>query len=397
MPRADLIAYPGSIPSLTDIDAISAIADPVIRNLRITQCYHELSEALAARLGLAANWCTFATWASKQAGQTIRKEDLKRLLEIRLSQEAAPAQAAAHLADVAELAGAQQAAALQRRALNPRNFSSAIERASEAVGRGNKKVFDEIGREFARFIGACLQDEQLDSDSMIRFCEVLRPGDPPEGQQYLRQAFSHYYAAMFDADAKARAELILLANIEIGFHEQTRLQPEIAEALDAGLISSMEFTRRLLAAIFPYKGWPALVNLGLRRLMGRPNALDRAIKGLLDTTRAFLRQTLTEFMMTLNLSRGVQLRLGEDLQVDFPPSLRQIENLELQSLLQKVDPTPNNLAGSGARDWANLPDRLHFIVDLFRCYQENEDLLDQPFTADQVTLIKAGKIPEGRL
>jgi hypothetical protein len=32
--------------------------------------------AMTKRLGPCANWCTFATWASRQAGQTIRGEDL---------------------------------------------------------------------------------------------------------------------------------------------------------------------------------------------------------------------------------------------------------------------------------------------------------------------------------
>lgn len=395
MNKNDYLKYPN--PSLAEINEISAIVNPVLRNLRITQCYDELSAVFASRINLGANWCTFATWASKQAGQTIRKEDLKRLLEIRFSMEAAPAQAAAQFAQAAGPASAQQAAALQRQALSPGNFTSALDLASDAVGRGNKKVFDEIGREFARFFLACLQDERPDIEKIAGFCAALRPGDPPEGQQYLRQAFSHYYAAMFEADAKARAELLLLANIEVGFHEQTRLQPEIAEALDAGLISTVEFTRRLLAGIFPYKGWPALAQLGIRRLLGRPNALDRAIDGLLAATRTLLREMLTELMMTLNLPGGVQLRLGEDLQADFPISLQQIANPDLKSLLEKVDPTPDSLAGSGARDWANLPDRLHFIVDLFRSSQEDDNLLDQPFSPDQVTLIKAGKIPAGRL
>ena len=70
-----------SIPTVVDVDRITTVSDPVIRNLQITQCYHELSAALPGRTGLSANWCTFATWASKQAGQTIRKEDLARLLE----------------------------------------------------------------------------------------------------------------------------------------------------------------------------------------------------------------------------------------------------------------------------------------------------------------------------
>ena len=57
--------------SVTEVATIGAIDDPVIRNLRITQCYHELSAAIAERASPGANWCTFATWPSRQAGQTI--------------------------------------------------------------------------------------------------------------------------------------------------------------------------------------------------------------------------------------------------------------------------------------------------------------------------------------
>ena len=63
--------------SLVDeVKRIASITDPVIRNLRITECYHRLSLAIQKRTGPGANWCTFATWASRQAGNTIRGEDL---------------------------------------------------------------------------------------------------------------------------------------------------------------------------------------------------------------------------------------------------------------------------------------------------------------------------------
>src|SRR5688572_30222722 len=65
-------------PTVSEVDAISSIADPVLRNLRITQCYHELSGAIVTRVAPGANWCTFATWASRQAGQTIRGEDFEQ-------------------------------------------------------------------------------------------------------------------------------------------------------------------------------------------------------------------------------------------------------------------------------------------------------------------------------
>src|SRR5207247_11461508 len=67
---------PHRAPSVEDVLRIAAIANPVIRNLEITHCYSRLATAFAARGGEGANWCTYATWASRQAGRTIRGEDL---------------------------------------------------------------------------------------------------------------------------------------------------------------------------------------------------------------------------------------------------------------------------------------------------------------------------------
>ena len=72
-----------------EVERIGKIENPVLRNLLITQCYHDLSSAFSSSSPRTANWCTFATWASRQAGQTIRKEDLQRRLqtELQLNQE----------------------------------------------------------------------------------------------------------------------------------------------------------------------------------------------------------------------------------------------------------------------------------------------------------------------
>src|SRR6476660_5043129 len=96
------------IPTVADVDRISSILDPVIRNLQITQCYHELSAAMAERTGLNANWCTFATWASKQAGQTIRKEDLERMFASALGSGPATAEVVRRVASAARLVGAKR-------------------------------------------------------------------------------------------------------------------------------------------------------------------------------------------------------------------------------------------------------------------------------------------------
>src|SRR5574341_641574 len=67
---------PEPYPTPREVIEIAAIRDRIIRNLRITECYHRLSLAMTARTGACANWCTFATWASRQAGSTIRAEAL---------------------------------------------------------------------------------------------------------------------------------------------------------------------------------------------------------------------------------------------------------------------------------------------------------------------------------
>ncbi len=202
-------------PTVADVERIAALDDPVQRNLQITQCYCELSRHFAARTGGGpANWCTFATWASKQAGQTIRKEDLRRAFE-RLFRGSPGAQGAdnAALAAVADLSarrGPERVPDALRQALLP---DCAFERASDAVARGNRKVFEEIGHEFARFLALPVADGGIDPTELVSFREGLRPGDPPDGQDYLRQAFTAYASAFRESDPKVRAELTLLANM----------------------------------------------------------------------------------------------------------------------------------------------------------------------------------------
>lgn len=258
---------------------------------------------------------------------------------------------------------------------------AAMNRASAAVARGNRKVFAEIAREFARFTEACLEDVAFDAENIARFCDALKPGGPPDGQVYLKQAFRRYYQAMFEPDPKKKAELILLANLEIGFHEQTRLQPEIAEALEASVIDPIQFKDKLLSTLFPNQSWVSRVGGLFTAFFNMPTPLDRAIGAFTTLARQRIRLFLTAHLMELGFPKGVRLHLGRDLKANFPASLRQLTNPELSALLKKIDPTPDSPQESGARDWASLPDRLHFIADLFRCYQEAPELLSPPFEA----------------
>ena len=387
-----------AIPTISEVERIAALSDPVMRNLQITQCYHQLALGLAERTGWRANWCSFATWASKQAGQTIRKEDLARTLEVALGSQEATVHAAQVIAAVTQRIGAKLGVDEIMRAIwKAMDPEAAFSRSSDAVARGNLKVFAEIGREFARFYATCLDDPVNEAEKIARFCEQLSPGEPPEEQRYLRQAFQHYYQALFEDDEKRRIELLLLANLEIGFHEQTRLQPEINEALVAPIISPQEFGRNLINALRPDGGWLTELIWFLMRLFGRLADIDAAIEAVVAEAQREAQFIVTETMMTIELPGEDRLRLGDDLTGGFPATLRQITNPDLLALLAQIDPTPDSQRESGAEFWGDLSDRLHFIADMFRSYETSNELFEPPFNAEQTAALKAGSLPAGRL
>jgi hypothetical protein len=380
-------------PPLDEIDRIARLGDPILRNLQITQCYYEISRSAAGLIGHSANWCTFATWASKQAGQTIRQEDLIRAFEERfyLSDEisAAVEGIAGHLRRIGAKLHAEVPRQAILRAINP---AAAFARASDAVARGNRKVFEEIGREFARFLDFFGQQTHLDPEKTGRFCAGLRAGEPPEGQRLLSQAFTSYWAARFQT-GQDKAELILLANLSAGFHEQIRLQPEIAEALNAALDSAVELKRNLMTVLLP----DFYVRARAKVLRGQTLYLDAAVARLIGEVNRLIRETITDHLMTLHLGGTEMLRLGRDLQGAFPQQLEQIRNSRLREVLERVDSTLNSLDQTGAKDWADFADRMHFIADFFRVYQERQQLFEAPYTTEQVELLKSGALPGGRL
>lgn len=383
-----------TVPSLADIDAIGACPHPVLHNLRITQAYHDLSAAMARRMGSAANWCTFATWASKQAGQSIRGDDLGRKIEETFARSKPVQLAVARIRDLRRAAGRavddRAALAAIREACAP---LLTVGRVSAAVARGNKKVFDEIGREFARFLGVTTNPE-TDPAAVEAFCAGLRPGDPPAGQRLLAAAFRDYDRAPALTDAKARAERMLLADLRIGLHEQTRLQPEIEEALNAPLPDPGELRRRLVEALL--HGAHERPSESLTRSPLWRSALDEVAGHLAERLRPLVRAVVTEELMTLALPETT-LRLGSDLTGSFPARLTTIADGELRELLEGVDPTRDTLRGSGTADWAALPERVHFIADLFRLYLETPSLFRPPFTPEQRGAIAKGLTPDGPL
>lgn len=389
---------PGQIiPTVNEIETIAAIHEPVLRNLLITQCYSDISNAFAQWGGSRANWCSFATWASKQAGQTIRKEDLKQTMRLLIQRDPEIGNMLNIIATLAKAAGATVSFEELKKSTAGILVSTAVTRASEAVSRGNKKVFEEIAPVFSRFLMTCGGDETFIQSHIDDLCSGLRPGDPPGGQGYLHDAFRNYYIAKFETDPIKKAELYLLANLQIGFHEQTRLQPEIAASLHAALPDADQLKTRIIDELFAGTGFWKHAQVFLYLLTGRHNRLKNRVDELVKKAQQPVHRLLTIHLMTLTIPPQKVLRLGKDLQVQYPDILLRLTNPDLLALLKRIDPTPDSLIGTGTSDWADLNDRLHFISDLFRCYQETIDLFDPPFTPAQVAELKKGIIPAGNL
>ena len=306
-----------------DVQRIVAIADPAIRNLEITYSYSRMAAAVADRGTAGANWCTFATWASRQAGRTIRGEDLVDRLEGELGRDAE------WLHPIRSLTRWLLRRGWLRRLHTPLD---AFLRASDAVARGNLKVFEEIGLVFARW---------LDAGAV--------PSEPP----LLRQAFARYAAS-------GAPEAIMLANLEIGLHEQTRLQPEIVEAMEAAVAPKRR--QRWLA-------WP--VQRELTKLS---------------------RELITETLMVLTLP-GIVLALSRNLDVALAPAT----DADLLALLARYEPVPPAVDDCGAKDWSVLDQRMHYIAHLFRAYHTDESLSSPPFTPAQIERFRAGEMPDGEL
>lgn len=373
-------------PDTAEVKAIVAIEDAVIRNLRITECYARLSAALRAQVGEGANWCTFATWASRQAGCTIRGEDLGD----RLSDLARGGWTLRH--PVRSL----WRALLRRGLFNPRTRLGrivraihspfdAFERASEAVAIGNRRVFEEIGYEMARYLETCGDDPSADSPRFALFLNALDPGPPPDGQDWLRRAFLHYQEQRTEPRPPRRAQLMLLANLEIGFHEQTRLQPEIQRAMEAAPDTVEDLKSRLLV-LLP-GGW--LAGLLLRPVAALAQIYRRF-------ARELTRRIITEALMLLRMPDGV-LSLGMNLDVPVPLVFAALDEPGLMDLVRSVERTAGACDDCGAEDWADLHQRMHYIFHLFRAVHERPALFEAPFSPEQVETLRTGRIPAGRL
>jgi hypothetical protein len=366
-------------PTISDVQRIAAMDDPVLRNQQITHCYHQLSNALTLRFGRVANWCTFAVWASRQAGVTIRGEDLRNKIEAEINRHRDLTETIARIVNVVVAKHPLDPDSLDTQIRSHAAMRGALQRASEAVAVGNLKVFAEIGHEFARFLAEFPDAASCTPGNIATFVQQLRPGDTVDGQQHLREAFTQYCHALNTSDDVQRAQAMLLANLLVGYHEQRRLQDQIRGALDCARPDLEEMRKRILKAVLP--GWWRRIRHYVMKLIGLKPPLDVLLDDLVNQISRIIREVATEEMMELRLPDRT-LRLGSDLREDYPPALQHPAYQPLVDFMRIAD--QHGTFEHGLQDWSDFTYRMHYISHLFRSFQEDEKLLQPPFAEGQI-------------
>lgn len=368
---------------ISDIDAIVGLdRDPVLRNLLITQSYHDLSIGMSWLLGPEnANWCTFATWASRTAGGFVRDEEVPAHLRFVIEHDPSYVDAKARLG---RLGFAFDRDCLLRL---PGEIVGVV---SAQITLGNLKVYAELGPLFALMIRAFRQNGADATDPLASVLATLTEGPTDEGgQTLLRQGVTNYFQAIHESDDRKKAELILLANGQVGLHEQIRLQPYIADSLAAPVASSVnDVTAALLRPL-------------ARPLRPRAEPLvDAILQPLIAVLARRWNEVATRELMTLKVP-GATLHLGSPLPplADgslCPAVLQAIEAPDLQAMLKSYDCLSID-AGASTRNWVVLAERMKYILNLFRSRQTAHDFFQQPFSDQQRAAILDHRVPPGPL
>ncbi len=380
-------------PPLTVEEAavVAALRDPVIRNLKITQGYHDLKIALTRVFGEKnVTWCAYATWASKTAGSFIRAEEVPGLVREYLAR-------ADHVTDGVARTNTELGS------VHPEGEDRSLLPHRHDRGGDERRHSRHRPREHARLPGArpdlCAVARDLRAarrgvrhagDRRVRGAAHAGPGGA-RGQDLLVQAFRAYYEAMYEKDDAKKAQQMFLANALVGYHEQVRLQQPIVSSLNAPLVDVFLNNAKAVAK----KDLPHLLHGAVE------GVVEKELRPLAKKVEEAWHEVSTRWLMTLSLPRVV-LTLGKDVPgvteaEMFPEELREATYGPLVDVLAKLDRTPNTLHGSGARDWGEVGDRMNYIVDLFRSRQQDPSLYEPPFTEEQVVMIREGVVPGGKL
>jgi hypothetical protein len=366
--------------SEADVLAVAAEDDDVLRNLRITQTYHQLSNDIIGLIGdRDANWCAFATWASRSVGDTMRLEVIPAFIDLTVGQ--------LPLFDRVLVGVEEHLREARLRLLRPvrdgkeHRLRDLLQYVCHQLGDGNRIVFLEVGIHWTRFTASFAGGPN--DEGLAKFVPTV-VNDAGQPLEHLQNAFVAYHEAMREPDLKRRAEYVLAANCLIGSWEQARLQDFITNAVEAPVAELVEeLVREPLDHLVPHAQTHRILERGISR-----------VQELLEDV---WRDLATEGVMVCQLP-DADIALGRDLSpwrhgLFFPSDLQTLSLPDVIDVWGRYNRADANGRHSAASDWLVYADRMNFIVNLFRSRQQDPVLIRCPFTDEQLRMVADGQVP----
>ena len=328
--------------TLEECAAVVAIADAEALDAGIRRLYHRMAADLTVILGAQdANWFAFASRSSTCVGLPSR-DDLPVL----------PVSGRA----IGSLLPDAFVARLQRwRPIE--HAGAALDRMNARVAEGVRGLVAEIVPAFVQLIAECAEEPVGGRARTTPLPAAPAPQPAHPRDDLLAEAVRNYNEAAAEPDERVRAELVLLGTTKLALFEQQRLERLVSEAIDETVAD----------------------------LLSPAGGLTGVSRWLLSGQRA--RGFVSRLARRLVWSRLVRIRLpdgslrrGDDLprgsaRRPLAGPLAALRNDELAALVTRFG------RGRGTRpvDWSDLPDRMRYLVTLFRAHQRRLELFEPPF------------------
>jgi hypothetical protein len=335
-----------------EIQAALREPDPVLANLKITRCHYLLAQALQQHLGegAGANFHSWAVWGSRKAGVTIRQEDLDQARRdgsvvggvvgvlVGVGCGWLLGWALGWLPAAASLGAACGMAAGRLIIRHSRARSASL------ILAGNRTVLEDIGLQTARFVDWLAQSAPSTPLVLADFLAELPTRSANE--ELLPQAFTHYFEARAATSVAEKQRATYLGNCFAVWHEHVRLEPYIQGAM--------------------------------------PLIIRRCV------TQRLLQFDISSLRLAVAQDVPVPAVLAEAAASRHAPAL----NL-LRSVSGEVVDGAASFAGTAARDWTRIKERMRYVFALFHAFHTEPQVCQAPYAADQLAAIEAGRYPTG--
>ena len=364
---------------------IAGMADPVLRNLCITQRYHEFAIALRdAGHGPDATWCAFAVWASKTAGATIRGDVLPARAKELLRQGDDTSAALGRFNS--GLAGK----AMQH--LTHDHLGQLVEGVTADVSehiaaRQRPGLRANSRRSSPHCCNACRAAPITPATIDAAITPALKSLGTDADAASAAKAFSSYGQALC-APTRERASAGVAS-------EHSRRRPRTAQVATCHFERAGFGDSRHAREADPERDHSSPPDGGSPTGPGRA-LTDDVCKVLDEAWDMALTESIMQLVTaseTFDLRRDIPPLSGDM----FPSGLRTLAGTVAEDAFSQWDKTEGTGAPSGADDWAVLEQRMNFIVNLFRSRQNDSTLFEPPFSDAQLAALAQGQLPPGPL